>query len=133
MLIREIAAGYVSTRRNARLHLNRDGVAACGSGRRRELDTHPLDTDHMERICRRCSKAIRNQLAMVLSGHARRRANCRDAELTSAVTEAIDSLATDGERDSMESMREGIRAILATPIALSARVLPDPVDDMMLF
>jgi hypothetical protein len=128
MLVREIAVGYVSTRKNARLHLDRDGIAPCGSGSQRITLFTTIDTDHASRVCRRCAKAIRNQLARVLSRQQSRPAAIRDLPLVTAITAAMDTLTTARERNEINSIREGIRAILAAPQHSDTTTTTAPVD-----
>lgn len=67
----QVIIGKVSTRKNARQHLDTDGRAHCGAGRGIIFDDTRWAVDitvDRDTVCRRCTKALRAALAARPSG-----------------------------------------------------------------
>lgn len=115
--------GRVSTRKNARLHLNINGLAYCGAGNGR-INGQPRDliADAVTTLCGRCVHQIRQRVQDAIHQVMRR----RDTAVLRLLNKIADALRTPAEVKAEEkTLAEIATAIKTTPSGRRARTFAE--------
>lgn len=122
-----IQMGYVTKRKGAKLHVDIDGVAPCGSGAHRIIAEGQLEADSATKICRRCEQSLhtlmawrRDDLSRQSFGNPNRRAELGELD---NLLDALDSRTSPQKRDAEQKMLDDIRTNL---VNLAQQTNPKP-------
>lgn len=122
-----VQVGQVSTRANARIHLDLHGLASCGAGRGLILPgtTRDITTTDPARICRRCRYRIQKVITAASARSEAAEGTAYTASLTAALSRIGRALDTPAQRAADDAARADLAArVLATMRASGAVIDP---------